>query len=240
MAQRELDILAKARTILNDRKITNYRWTQERLMELLEEGQEDMCRNIPMVARKATINTASGQEEYNLPLDSVKLLVASSEGRPLDITAYDEIERDNPGWEEDSGATFTCIVVNALSQNVIRPYPLSTKSIPIKVRYHALPVRLGWDSTTLDSVEELSISSMWDVALKQYIVGQAFLDYGDESSISRSQVALGLYSKDFTRAEGLARKSFSKRSPTTGYQAKVANTRYRGGRYGSGSSRFSY
>jgi len=246
MADRELKILAKARITLNDLNDANPRWSNERLMELLSDGQDDMCKSIPMISKKAIINTVSGQEEYNLPNGSVKLLSANAVGLPLTITSYDEIERDYPEWEDLRASAFTNIVVNALSQNVIRPYPAlaeNTTSIPIKVRYQAMPVVLGWVAPTEqqdigDSEEELTINDMWDFALRQYVIGMAFLDYGDEASISRSQVALSLYNKEFARAKKLASKSFAKRVRTTGFQAKVANSRYLGGQCGSSNNRF--
>ena len=234
MAQRELDILAEARITLNDVSTSSPRWSDERLMQLLSNGQDDMCRNIPMVVNKANITTVGGQEEYKLPSDSVKLIRASSyvnDGssiptktiNKLTLISYDEIERDNPEWESDYSSDFSAIVVNALSQQTIRPYPLLATDVAyskiIRCSYQAMPVKLGWYED--DSVEELTINEMWDYGLTQYVVGMAFLDYGDASSISRSQVALGLYGKEAMKAEKLAKKSFTKRVVTTGYQAKV-------------------
>jgi len=249
MAEREQKIISEARITLNDTSLLTPRWTDKRLFELLNDAQNDMCKSIPMISAKATINTAQGVAEYKLPDESVKLLYASSNGISLNIVAYDEIDRDNPEWEVDKSSNYSSIIVNALSQQVIRPYPLKdddSQSVAIKVRYQAMPITLGFEEATTeaetnDTEEELTINDMWDLGLKQYVIGMAFLDYGDEASISRSQVALGMYSNEYKRAEKLAKKSFSKRAVTTGYQAKVASSFYGlGGRYGSRSSRFRY
>ena len=239
MAQRELSIIANARITLNDVKVDNPRWTTERLMGFLNEAQDTMCKGIPLLTNKVTINTVVGQDTYRLPTDSIKLLRASSEGIPLTITSYDEIEEAIPDWEEDTASSFRSVIVNALSQQEIRPYPLTSVSKPIKARYHMRPVALGWDTTALDSMEELSISDMWDEGLKQFIIGQAFLDYGDEASNSRASTALGLFKTEYAQALKLSKSSFSKRVRTTGYQAKVASLNY-GGRHGSGNCRFGY
>lgn len=233
MGIRELKIINDARITLNDVNPKTRRWTDLRLMSLLNDGQNEMCRQIPLIARKANIQTSSGMEEYSLPQDAVKLITASSNGMALTITSYDEIERDRPGWEEDKGSSYSALIVNALSQKIFRPYPLlsdDSMSQPIKIRYSAMPVQLGYvppltDNLIGDSLEELSIDSMWDFGLKQYVISMAFIDYGDESSLSRSQVALGLYNKELARGIKLSRKSFSKRSITTGYQGRVSNTR---------------
>lgn len=224
MATREKAIIAAARITLNDEGAVSPRWSDKHLMKLLSDGQDDMCKHIPLISRRAVINTASGQAEYRLPNDCVSLIYASSEGRALELVAYDEIERSNPDWEDDVGGSILTILVNALSQQTIRPYPKVAESKPIKVRYSALPIDLGWDETTEDSVEELTISDMWDIGLKQYVIGMAFLDYGDESSVSRAQVALGLYNADKTKAEKLSRKSFAKKTTTTGYSASVGRS----------------
>ncbi len=236
MSQRELGIIRKARITLNDpATATNPRWSNIRLMELLDEGQKEFCRAAAMIVNRATINTAGGQEVYRLPTDCYKLLRASSEGKALAITSYDSIENNNIGWEDDTGTTYSHLIVNALSQQEVRPYPIVGTSKPIKIRYTALPIELGWDINSSDSLEELTISDMWDVGLRQYVVGMAFLDYGDASSISRSQVALGLYSGELDKADRLSKVSFAKKIPTTDYQAKV-----KGATYGSRNSRFGH
>jgi len=238
MAERELAIIASARTTLNDVNSTP-RWTQKRLMELLSEAQDAMCKGIPLITRPYQLNSAAGQSTYRLPGDSVKLIRASSEGVKLKLVSYDEIEDANPGWEDDVSSGFSAVIVNALDQQEIRPYPMISESKPIKLRYHARPVLLGWDTSTEDSVEELTISPMWDDGLRQYVIGMAFLDYGDEASNSRAATAMGLYQAEFTRAMKLSKKSFAKRVVVTTFQGKVASN-FRGGQYGCSNSRFGY
>ena len=239
MAEREMRIIAGARITLNDLAESLPRWSNTRLVSLLSDAQEEMCKGMPLLTRKATINTVAGQEEYRLPIDSISLIRASSEGIALPLISYDVIERSNAGWEDDKGNAFTSIIVNALSQQTIRPYPLISASKPLKVRYQALPERITYNLDDEDTNEELTIDSMWDVGLKQYIVAMAFLDYGDPASISRSQVAMGLYNKEFQSAKSLSKKSFSKNVRTTDFQAKVSNQNT-GGRYGRGNCRFGY
>jgi len=239
MAIRETKIIAEARVTLNDLSETNPRWTDKRLFELLSDAQDDMCKAIPLITRKTTINPSVGQVEYQLPDDSVKLLSASSSGHSLTITSEDEIERYNVGWEDEVAGEYAKVIVNELSQQTIRPYPalsMGTVANPLKVRYHAMPIRLGWEDGAI--VEELEVNPMWDLGLKQYVIGMAFLDYGDEFSVSRSQTAIGIYNKEYTSAKKLAKKAFAKRVRTTEFQGKVANSRYVGGRYGSGNCRY--
>ncbi len=254
MAERELDIIEQARITLNDTNANNYRWSTARLMQLLTDAQDDMCENAPMLVRKYNVTTVSGEEEYTLPSDCVKLLHASSyvdDGSPMPtktispihITSYDEIERDNPSWESDFSSDFSRIVVNALSQNVIRPYPRLAEdtaySKVIKTRYQATPVDLGWDDVAEDSIEELEINPMWDAGLKQYVIAMAFLDYGDEASTTRANTALALYNKVVAKAQKLAKKGFAKRVVTTGYRARVFH--YTGGmNYGYRNTRRRY
>ncbi len=236
MAQRELDIIAKARTILND-VAEPYRWSTQRLMELLDDGQKDLCEAAPLIVSRATINTIPGQNTYRLPGRSIKLLRASTRLGSLELTSYDAIEEFDTDWEDTYGSTLLKVITNALDQQEIRPYPLTAETIAIKVSYQANPVELGWEND--DSVEELTISDMWDGGLKQFVVGQAFLDYGDESSVARAGTALGIYKGAVARAIKLGKKSFSKRVVTTKFQGRVAST-YSGGRYGSSNCRFGY
>lgn len=234
MAQRELNIITEARVTLNDN--TKDRWSDKRLLKLLDDAQQEICREIPLITKKVTINTAPGQETYGLPNGAIKTLTARSDGKTIEIISMEELDHNNPEWEEATGNQYTNLVVNNLSQHIIRPYPLlSEGSKAIKIRYSALPISLGYADD--NTVEELTISNMWDYALTQYVISKAFIDYGDESSLSRSQVAQGLYLAVVDKAAKLSRKSFSKRVITTGYQGRVATTN-RGEYYGSSNSRY--
>jgi hypothetical protein len=236
MAEREQAIIDEARVVLNDTNKTNLRWSDERLLKLLNEAQADLAKAVPLYTLKTTIIVSAGIEEYKLPDDCVTLLSVSYDGYVVRIASEEDMEELSIGWEDDIGCTISAVVVNELSQQTIRPYPLLSEqcdSVELRIRYHALP-------QPLESLEdELTLSNMWDNALTQYVIGKAFLDYGDESSISRANTAMSLYGKEYKQAQKMARKSFSKRTITTGYQGKVANSRFIGRRYG-GCNQFRY
>lgn len=238
MADRELGIIEEARVTLNDTQ--KQRWSDKRLMKLLNDAQQELCREVPLIVEKITINAYSGAEEYELPEDAVKILTARCNGHVVPTTSMEEMDNFNPDWEDDYGFDFTALVVNNLSHRVIRPYPKLSReitSLELTVRYSAKPDSLGWDETTNDSINELAIADTWDFALTQYVISKAFIDYGDTSSLSRAQVAQGLYTDVFNKAKKEAKKSFSKRAVTTNYRAKVVPSRYRGDEYGSSCSR---
>ena len=244
MPKREIDIIDEARVTLND--VDKHRWTDKRLLKLLDDGQQEICREIPLITKKVTINTVPGQEEYRLPNGAIKVLTARSGGRSIDPVSMEELDHNNPEWEEAYGNQYTALVVNNLSQHIVRPYPLMSieytgVNLDIKIRYSAKPILLGYsepvEPNLPDTEEELVISDMWDIALIQYVIAKAFIDYGDESSLSRAQVASGLYLDVVVRAQKLSRKSFSKRTVTTPFQGKVARTSL-GGYYGSSNSRY--
>ena len=236
MAQRELDLIAEARITLND--VNKHRWEDKRLMKLLCDAQQEFCRMVPLIVRKTTINTSYGQEEYRLPEDAIKILTARAGGHSLTKTSMEEMDFENPEWEDLTSSSYTHLIVNNLSQQVVRPYPKLSEGAPtvestIKIRYSAKPDLLGWDEDNQDSENELEVSDIWDYALVQYVISKAFIDYGDESSLSRAQVAQGLYMSVMKDAQRKAKKGFSKRVITTGYQGRTAVTYNTNGvRYG--------
>ncbi len=233
MAERELKIISDARTTLNDVNTSSPRWTTQRLLELLNDAQNDLCKVIPLITQKRSINLIQGQETYRLPDNSVKLLRASFEGHAIDILSYDKIEAVSLEWETDTGSTISSVIVNTLSQQEIRPYPLIEGNGSLKVRYSSMPNDLGYNEDTEDTLDELMIATMWNLALKQYVIGMAFLDYGDESSVGRSQIAMGIYNGEKGAADRLSKRAFSKQVRTTTYQAKV-----RSETYGNSNSRY--
>lgn len=227
MAIRELAIIAKARETLNDLATSNPRWSDKRLLEHLSDAQEDMCKQHPLIARKVDVVTTVGQETYFLPTDTTRVLSATSGGKAIPFISADELDALDATWEEKVGSAYEYIVVNQLSQAEIRPYPLMNETqtnydnLRIKFRYSSFPLPLGWDDTAGDCVEELVISTMWDFALRQYVIGMAFADYGDASNLTRSQTAMQFYGREMQLAEKLSKKGFAKRKLTTPYQGSV-------------------
>jgi hypothetical protein len=244
MAEREKQIISEARITLNDTE--KLRWSDKRLFQLLSNAQQEMCRDVPLIVRQATINTHPGQTEYRLPPDAIKLLTVRTDTRVLDVVSMEELDRVAPSWEDDIGVTYQAIVMNNLSQSTIRPYPklpdTYDESVPLKIRYSVKPQELGYKEDSEgngDTEIELSISNMWDTALIQYVISKAFIDYGDTTSLSRAQVADGLYMKELGRAFKLAKKAYSKKIVTTGFSNKVARTRFtQRNTYGSSCYRY--
>ena len=242
MGLREQDIISEARITLND--INKQTWTDKRLFKLLDNAQQEICREIPLITRKVTLNTFPGQEEYRLPSDCIKVLTARSGGRSLTTISMEELDRNNPEWEDVTSSQYSNLVVNNLTQHVVRPYPLMTEgyegiNLAIKLRCSAKPILLGYveTETTTDTEEELVIEEMWDYALTQYVISKAFIDYGDASALSRAEVANALFLAVVGKAAKLSKKSFSKRVITTGYQGRVANTN-NGEDYGRSNIRY--
>ena len=227
MSTRITRIITEARVILND---TNRgRWTDRRLVALISTGQREICRKLPLLTKTATINVFSGQELYDLPYNAVTLLTARSSTRSLSMVTMEAMDDINFDWEDEIGASIDAIVVNNLSQKQIRPYPLISADATtqaLKIRYSYLPESINYDadnSTVVDIVvdTDLEIEEMWDEAIIQYVVGKAFIDYGDTSALSRAQVALGEFASIMKEASTKSKRSFSKRKLTTGYNNKI-------------------
>ncbi len=235
MAQRELDIVAEARVTLNDGDPNGERWTTERLLKLLDDGQKSMCRELSFIVRKSPLQTSAGQEEYSTPEGCIILMSATAGGRTLEFTSFEELDRVNPDWENDTASKYTHIVVNKLSQNTIRPYPRLTGEAEadasrINLRYSVLPDSLGYVEPTGglptgDTVNQLQIASLWDYGLTQYVIGNAFIDYGDAGSTSRAGVALNNFATQLSRASQIISRK-ARRITTTAYQGGVASSNH--------------
>jgi len=226
MSERINDILKEVRVVLND--VSKHRWTDERLVTLISKGQQELCRKVPLLTNNTTTTVYPGLEKLQLPGNCVKLLTARSEAGSLPMVTMEEVDDMDPDWEESVGANIIALIVNNLSQRDVRPYPLladGAQTQLIKFRYSILPPKISLVSSTGDIVvdNDLQVDSMWDEAITQYVIGKAFIDYGDTTSLSRAQVALGEYTAYLTEASRRSKSSFSKKKRTTGYNNKVAS-----------------
>jgi len=235
---REMGIINSARVTLNDIKV-NPIYTTQRLMRILNDAQQTMCKAVPLLTENKIFNLVGGMKTYRLPDNSVKLLTANYDEVAIPIMSYEDIESIDRGWSNNVGSSVTSVLVDALNQQEIRPYPLTSGNHPLNVKYQALPIDLGWDETVNSNIETLRIASMWDEAMTNYIIFKALIDYGDADSAVRADTIRREFELALVKAMKLSKKSFAKRVLTTKYQASVKSNN-RGDRYGSGNCRFGY
>lgn len=281
MATRIENILVRARDTLADP--TGERWSDARLLRLVDEGQQDIAKHTKILKGQLDLPLIEGQAIYTLPSDLWLITRAAFDDCPIPLHSHAELDelarnqqinnysdyRDRRGygstdnllttscWELATGAEIQALVYDRRNINEIRVYPIPDEGIatnsydfttddPLFSGAELLGVATGITDYTFDSdfgvvtdlydplveiesfssvygvltgvnesegvvhiwyikipVEaitsidsELEIPSMFDTALKHYVVSMAFDDDYDTRFAEKAQKAAGLYERE--------------------------------------------
>ena len=114
------NILLRARDSLADQQ--KQRWSDERLLRLLDEAQKDTVRRAKLLRQEQIVFTHPNQDTYDLPSDLMLLTRVLVEGKPLTFITREELDELEPYWESKEG-TPTHVVIDRDSRRVLRVYP---------------------------------------------------------------------------------------------------------------------
>lgn len=280
MTTRVADILTRARDTLADPN--KERWSDDRLLRLLDEAQKDFARQTSLLKGYVNIPLIPFAAVYSLPADCWRVTRAHYAERNLHLASHEAMDSFDPDWYTRTGAYIETLVFDQRNDSVIRCYPIPDDSI-LQYNYtfeqtdtpeYAGAGRFGvvteFGDYTMDGVhgvvtslfdpaitteafdsaygvvtdvgesvgniaifyirdpatikyltDELEISSRWDVALKHYVVGHAFLDDLDTSYQQRGSTSLSLYDRELNMAQRTSRHD--------GTAAQIYSTPYNGG-----------
>lgn len=128
------DIIKNARDSLAEQ--TPKRWSSERLLRALTEGQTKIAQELLSITEKGTIDMCAGHHTYKL--DTTNILTggravaisairnhADKACRFVTTTIMDEIDAD---WRTAIGADITHIIYNKQKPLIFRVYPIPTTS----------------------------------------------------------------------------------------------------------------
>ena len=264
MTTRVADIITRARDTLADPK--KERWSDDRLLRLLDEAQKDFARQTSLLKGYANIPLFPFTATYSLPEDCWRITRAHYAERHLRLVSHEVMDEFDLGWYTRQGSTIEALVFDQRNDSVIRCYPIpDTSAIRYSYTFEqsATPKYAGagrfgvvtkFGDYTLDSVfgittglfdqeittesfdspygvvtdvsesagniatfyirdpvrikyitDELETSSRWDIALKHYVVGHAFLDDLDTAYQQRGSTSLALYDRELNLAQRTAR-----------------------------------
>lgn len=240
------NILQRARDTLADPD--EERWSDARLIRLLDEAQKYIARKLDLLHGITDIEIVTNQWLYDLPDDLWAITRATFDNTPIPLLSYQDMDARSRNWETDDGNGIEALIYNLRNPQEIRLYPMPNEDFPIteftvETDYGVvtefdeadlgdtygvmtgLDVTAG-DTTTFNSVygvvtdaeegpqvniqyirdpttieaetEELEIPPMFDLALKYYVIGHAFLDDLDTENQSRGSVSLQLFEDELS------------------------------------------
>ena len=124
---RVADILVNARDSLSDPNGT--RWSDARLLRLLDAGQKLIARQTRMLKSIATINIRAGVAVYELPDNAYLLTRARHDtGEVIKLRTREWMDEYSPTWETDTGSVIEFIIFDKLKAKELLVYPIPTAS----------------------------------------------------------------------------------------------------------------
>jgi len=169
------DIILRARDTLADP--TGDRWSDDRLLRLLDEGHKTICYRAKALRSYVEIVVNPDQANYSMPIDFLYLTKALYNGDNLKITSRESI---NSTTYIDSLGTPTNIIVDKLNKGVVQlaPIPSFVENDPFDItKANILGIYYASEPQTIsDLTDILDLDDSYKPMLVKYVSGYALRD----------------------------------------------------------------
>ena len=114
-------ILIRVRDTLADPK--GERWSDERLLRLLDEAQKDLCRRAKLLRSKTSFIVFDGQEYYKMPEDFMLLDKVYINEEPIPLVGHTDLDNKYSKWDSMRGIV-SGVVYDKQMRGNIRLFPI--------------------------------------------------------------------------------------------------------------------
>lgn len=124
------EILVRVRDSLSDNDKT--RWSDSRLLRLIDEAQKDLVKDSKMLKSKVNISIVGNKAEYELPTDAYLLTRCKTDSGKIDLLTHNEMDELGAlstssvslRWETETGTEIEAVVYDKQNPRVFRIYPI--------------------------------------------------------------------------------------------------------------------
>lgn len=120
------DILVRARDTLADPR--KERWSDERLLRLLDEAQSDLAKHSSILKGSYEFSLSIGEYNYTLPDDVWLITRATYDNKDIQLLSYDKLD-EQLDWDLVEGNAIEALVFDNRNVNQIRTYPIPNADI---------------------------------------------------------------------------------------------------------------
>ena len=118
MTTRVADIITRARDTLADPK--KERWSDDRLLRLLDEAQKDLARQTSLLKGYSSIRLEPFKATYAMPEDCWRLTRAHFAEQYLQLFSHESLDKLDLAWYTKQGSTLQALVFDQRNENVVR------------------------------------------------------------------------------------------------------------------------
>lgn len=105
------------------------RWSDDRLLRLLDSAQKDFARQTECFKGVAYIPLAVDKAVYTLPADCWKITRAHYANQNIPLYSYEHMDSLDSSWYVRRGSAISCVVFDKRNETEVRFYPIMDESI---------------------------------------------------------------------------------------------------------------
>jgi hypothetical protein len=115
------DVIKSARFILSD--TDNQRWTDERLLALVNDGLIDIAKNTILFIDTMFVELVNDLTSYDLSDKAIKIVRVEYEDKELTLTTHKELDKKVPNWPQMEGTKLKAYVLDNQKEACFKLYP---------------------------------------------------------------------------------------------------------------------
>lgn len=131
------DIIKKARYTLSD--TAGDRWTDERLLSLLNDAIEDIAKNTTLFVETKFYQVSNLVVDIDLTAVSLKVISGEYLDEPLPFYSFDQmVHKYGKNWQLDTGNKVLAIVYDKQRNGLLKQYPIVSNALNPHIEYNQL------------------------------------------------------------------------------------------------------
>jgi hypothetical protein len=178
-------------------------WSDARLLDLINEAQEDICKEARILKKEHYIPLASGVYTYTLPNDFITAeRYMSSEG-VIPEKSMSDLDAINFAWRIEEGDIIKAIIIDAVNMNTLEVYPKPSESLTYKPFYQWYRIGTEFQLILNDVYGEVASSDANGVSNSDFgtLTSASVTTPGSISTVSS---LFGIVTDAFTEEQALA------------------------------------
>lgn len=165
------DILDRVRDSLADPG--KQRWTDARLLRLLDEAQKDFVRHTDILKGFATITLVPEQQTYTLPKECWRITRAHYANINIPLYSFEHMDSVETAWFTKKAAKPVALVFDRRNEQEIRVYPIpdgSFSDVQYTFENETSPVYVGPALGVVTAIDDFTFSSPFGVVTDLFSV----------------------------------------------------------------------
>jgi len=191
------ELITEFRIVSGDGRVP-YLWSDAALTVWANEAEREACRRAPLlVDSRGDVSTVTAPAddpyiEYDSAIIAIRRAKVASQSSPLALMTVQEMDKERPGWEDDTSSELEALVVDTNS-GALRAYPTPTAAVEITLTVQRLPA-----AEMEDVSDEPEIRPGYHLRLVDWMLYRAYsVDDIDKGDPDKATKHLTIFANEF-------------------------------------------